>query len=143
MKISDIEEDEPFVYTKEEPDWGVTINGPTEGGLNIEHTYTLNSNCLYGIGAYEYLVDWGDGTNNTIITGPFDVDESVPVSHTWIEEGNYEITVKAIDIHRQDSEESDPLVVTMPRKRASQRPFLQFLEQYPILYQLLQRFLRL
>ena len=36
-------------------------------------------------------------------------------THIWNEAGNYEIKVKAKDIHGIQSEWSDPLVVSMPK----------------------------
>ena len=57
--------------------------------------------------------------------------------------GSYGITARVEDVSGEWSEWSDPLSVTMPRNRAINTPFQWFLQQHPILYQLLLRFLRL
>ena len=89
-----------------------------------------------------YKWDWGDGSFSDWL-GPFDSGTLVSESHAW-GKGDYEISVKAKDESELESDWSEPLSITMPRNRAIMNtPFLQFLQQYPILYQLLQRFLRL
>jgi len=40
--------------------------------------------------------------------------QGILTSHIWDEEGNYEIRVKARDIHGAEGDWSDPLYVTMP-----------------------------
>ena len=67
-------------------------------------------------------------------------DEDVTVKHIWNEEGTFTIMALAMNTDNSISPWGT-LSVTMPRNRATL--FLQFLEQYPILYQLLQSFLRL
>jgi hypothetical protein len=47
-----------------------------------------------------YWIDWGDGTSSEWI-GPYAPGETACVSHEWIDEGTYEIKVKAKD---QDGE---------------------------------------
>ena len=68
-------------------------------------------------------------------------DEDVTVKHIWNEEGTFTIMALAMNTDNSISP-WETLSVTMPRNRATQTPFLNFLEQYPILYQLLQRFLQ-
>ncbi len=90
----------------------------------------------------KFLVDWDDGDQETI-TGPFASGESTTKSHIFTGGGTFEITARAKDVNGLIGPEGS-LTVIMPRNRAIMNtPFLNFLQQYPILYQLLQRFLRL
>jgi len=88
-----------------------------------------------------YLFDWGDGTDsgwlNPSMTG------LIKSSHNWSERGDYEIKLKAMDIYGRESEWSDPLSVTMPKNKVINTPFLNFLEQHPHMFPLLQHLLRL
>ena len=87
-----------------------------------------------------YLFDWGDGTDsgwlNPSMFGNF------KATHNWTERGTYEIRIKGKDIYGRESEWSDPLSVTMPKNRAINRPFLNFLENYPNLFPILQKLLQ-
>jgi len=71
------------------------------------------------------LWDWGDGTNSGWLEGYYSGDYC-KVSHKWEAEGNYNIKVKAKDIHGVESDWSDPLSITMPY--SYNKPILQFLE---------------
>ena len=90
-----------------------TPTGPSTGKINEEQifftkTIDLDSDSVY------YLFDWGDNTNSGWI-GPYPSGEECSASHSWSEQGNYEIKVKAKDKHGSESDWSDPLVVSMPR----------------------------
>jgi len=58
-------------------------------------------------------------------------------------QGTYNVKVVAKDINGAQGPWSNPLTVTMPRNRVIHTLFLKLLENHPIPYQLLQRFLRL
>ncbi len=63
-----------------------------------------------------YWFDWGDGSNSNWI-GPYDSGRIIDgVSHSWTDEGYYDIRVKAKDTNGAESEWSAPLriVVTEP-----------------------------
>ena len=117
----------------------MTIDGPKKGKPGAELCWTFHSEDPND-NDVKYIIDWGDG--NSEETGFNEPCTPVEVCHTYEEQGTYTIKVKAKDTNDAESNWAE-LVVTMPRNRATQRPFLQFLEQYPILYQILQRFLRL
>jgi len=53
----------------------------------------------------------------------------ITLSHTWDEKGNYEIKLKAKDIHGVQSEWSDPLSITMTKNKVINLPFLQFIQK--------------
>ncbi len=88
-----------------------------------------------------YLFDWGDSTDSGW-GDPIPSGQTATATHTWTTEGNYQVRVKARDIPGfAESEWSDPLVVSMPKNKAINAPFIRFLEQhqhmFPILRQLL------
>ena len=117
-------------------------SGPTSGKINVEHTYTASTIDLDG-DTISYVFDWGDGSTSTW-TDPKPSGQPATASHTWTTKGTYQIKVKARDIPSfEESDWSDPLSVTITKNRAIQTSLPKFLQQYPILYQLLLRFLRL
>ena len=118
-----------------------TITGQSSGKTGVEYTYHASTTDPNGDQIY-YLFDWGNGSNSGWI-GPIDSGETANASHIWEEKGNYEIKVKAKDVHGEESPWSDPLPITMPKNKAF-NPFILFLERlmerFPILEQILQRF---
>ena len=68
------------------------------------------------------------------------------VPHTWPDEGTYTIRASAEDTNGIVGPETT-LEVSMPKNKAINRPFLNllqnFLENHPLIYQLLQRLLKL
>ena len=92
-----------------------------------------------------YYIEWGDDTAEEWI-GPYPSGEIVTVKHTWSEEGLYCLRVKAKDNNGLESGWGT-LEVTMPKNKAINTPFLNFLENFlenhPLIYQLLQRVLNL
>ncbi|MCK4365277.1 MAG: right-handed parallel beta-helix repeat-containing protein [Thermoplasmatales archaeon] len=118
-----------------------TPSGTTSGKPGVSYDFSTSATHPNGNQLY-YQWKWGDG-NKSGWLGPYESGETVTASYAWAEKGDYEIKVKAKDSEDIDSEWSDPLTVTLTRNRAIQTPLLNFLENHPILYQLLQRFLRL
>ena len=116
------------------------IHGSTSGKPGLTYLYTFVSNDFDNDDVF-YYIDWGDDTFEEWL-GPYSSGEEKSISHTWITEGTYTIKAKAKDIHNAESDWTT-LSVSTPRKRAMHTPLLKFLEQYPILYQLLILFLRL
>jgi len=115
-----------------------TIDGSTSGKPGTAYTYAINN---VGIEDAYFIIDWGDGTEleTTELVAP-GITESV--SHTWTSQGTYIIKVRAMNEWGMVSDWAE-LSVTMPRNKVINRPILNFLEQHPILYQLLQRFLQI
>ena len=72
------------------------ITGPTTGKPGVELSYKIVSTDPEK-NDIVYCFDWGDGTGQICI-GPYPSGEEVTISHTWIENGTYTITVKAADI---------------------------------------------
>jgi hypothetical protein len=112
------------------------INGPNSGSVEEEYTYITSTIDTDGNQIY-YLFDWGDGNNSEWI-GHFESGEECSESHVWTEEGTFEIKVKSKDIYDVESDWSDSLVLTMPKSNNLLDLFLQFLENHPIIYRILQ-----
>jgi hypothetical protein len=116
--------------------------GPTKTGVNKEHIYTTSTTDHDGDELY-YLFDWGDGKYSGWV-GLYNSGETAEASHTWTEQGDYEIRVKAKDDHGVQSEWSDPLPISMPKnKQLIDLPFFNFLEKFPRLFPILRNILGL
>ena len=112
----------------------ITVN---DGKVGEEYVYTSSTTDPDGDQVY-YKWYWGDETSDWI--GPYDSGDTAAASHVWDEKGDYNIKVKAKDVHGEESPWSDPLAISMPRNKAI-NPFILFLERlierFPILEQIL------
>jgi len=88
------------------------LTGPSSGRSGREYTYEAVSTDSDGDSIY-YLFDWGDGTFSEWI-GPYNSGETVSVSNTWSQKGEYQIRVSSKDEHGSRSDWSNPLPVAMP-----------------------------
>jgi hypothetical protein len=109
--------------------------GKTKGAPGVEYEYTSFTSDPDG-DDISYKFNWGDGTYSEWI-GPVESWEQVSANHTWDAKGEYNVRVRAKDIHEDYSEWSDPLKVSMPRNRAINTPFQWFLQQHPNLFPIL------
>jgi len=124
-----------------EPPNAPTIEGETSGKPGTSYPYTFTSTDPDG-DQVSYYIKWDDGsiTDWTAFqaSGPPGYSES----HTWDDQGTYNITAKAKDTYGVESDWAT-LEVTMPRNRAVNTPFLKFLQNhlhmFPILRLLIQR----
>jgi hypothetical protein len=85
-----------------------------------------------------YRWNWGEGTTSGW-TGPYSSGQQVSASHTWVEKGSYDVTVKSKDYFGYEGGWSDPLSVSMPRNRAItwNSLLMKVLEHYPLLERIL------
>ncbi len=116
-----------------------TIDGPGSGKAGTSYEYGFNTTDPDGDDITEYIVDWGDGTGEETITGPFASGDEATASHTWTEKDIYTIKAKSKDIHEAESEWAT-LEVTMPKNKPFNFnfPLLEWLfERFPILQRLL------
>jgi hypothetical protein len=88
------------------PDTPGQPNGPTEGVMNKELTFTGVTTDPEGEQIY-YKFDWGDNTSSNWV-GPYNSGVTGEASHVWTVPGEYEIRVKAKDINEKESDWSDP-----------------------------------
>jgi len=87
------------------------IEGTTWGIIDIEYTFCINATDPNGDNLY-CIWDWGDG-NITSWIGPYSSGEPICASHNWSQKGTYEIRVKLKDIYGQESDWSDPYIITI------------------------------
>lgn len=116
------------------------ISGPSLGTTGEEHEYTFSSTDPYENGDVYFYIEWGDDTSSGWI-GPYSSGEEITVSHTWDKDGLYILKAKAKDIYDCESE-WERLSIVMPRNRAINRPFFNFLENHPNLFPILQQLLQ-
>ena len=115
----------PWNHPPEKPE---KPSGPVQGKAGEIYYYQSFTNDPDGDKIY-YLFDWGDG-NYSEWLGPFSSGEIVNSSHAWAEKGNYSIRVKAKDVNGEESEWSDGLIVSMPKKLLPAKSFFAFLLNY-------------
>jgi hypothetical protein len=104
-----------------------TINGPTNGKVNVEYSYTISTIDPDDDQVYFYI-NWGDDTNTGWI-GPYISGELVTVKHTWTNKGNFAIKCKAKDTYGIESYWTT-LTVTIPKNKAINSPFQSLLKNY-------------
>jgi len=63
-----------------------------------------------------YLWDWGDETVSEWL-GPYQSGVEISTTQSWQKTGTYEIRVKAKDIYGEESDWSEPLIVSMPKNQ--------------------------
>jgi len=114
-----------------------TISGPSSGRIGRSYVYTSTGIDTDG-DKLEYWFDWGDGTN-TGWKGPYSSGQTASESHSWISQGTYSIKVKTRDSENIESVWSDALPISMAKNKAINISLLQFLENHPHLFPLLQR----
>jgi hypothetical protein len=93
------------------PDAPKTPVGPANAGPNIPLNFTTVTTDFEGNQIY-YWWDWGDG-NNTDWVGPFNSDESMTANYSWINNGTYDIRVKAKDSTGLEGAWSTPLTISI------------------------------
>jgi len=100
--------------------------GTLKGKVGKEYTY---STILFDPDGDQMYCkwDWGDGTFSDWL-GPYNSDVDVEASHIWNERGSYLIKAKAKDVYDAESDWSEPLSSSMPRKGLSV-PLLNFVEK--------------
>jgi len=89
-----------------------TILGPTAGGAGIDLNFSAVSTDPDDDQIF-YKWDWGDG-NFSDWLGPYDSGEIAETNYTWYYNRDYEVKVKAKDIHEAESiwSDSHPLSIS-------------------------------
>jgi hypothetical protein len=121
-----------------QPPSAPTITGPTSGKTNTEYSFNFVSTDPED-DAVMYNVDWGDGDTDWTEYG--DSGTEVTLKHTWTSQGTFTIKAQAIDIHGAESDWSE-FPITIPRNKAINNPFLNFLQSHPRLFPLLQKLIQ-
>ena len=111
-------------YENNPPDKPLKPTGPTEGNHKKAYYYSSSTTDIDGDEIY-YIFDWGDGNISELI-GPFTSGEKVGLNYSWQNKGSYQVRVKAKDNKGDQSEWSDPLVVSMPKNNILKYRFSEF-----------------
>ena len=114
------------------------INGATSGSAGKEKYYNFSATDPDGDNI-SYCIDWGDESEEFCI-GPFPSGEEITSSHSWNEEGDYTLRVKARDTYGAESNYAT-LQVSMPKTNKFNRPFLKFIENHPNMFPMLEKLL--
>jgi hypothetical protein len=114
--------------------------GPINGGVGKTYTYETSTTDPETDQIY-YLFDWDDGTTSGWF-GPFNSGDTASADHKWSSQGNYFVKAIAKDENGVISVWSDPLPVSIPKSKAANTPWFNFLENYPHMFPLLQLLLQ-
>ena len=114
-----------------------TIDGPLKGKIKTVIQYNFTSTDPDNDDISEYIINWGDGTGNKTISGPFESGETAKATHTWTTKGDYVISAIAKDTNGAESP-IGTLSITIPRVKTACIPFLNFLEDHPRIFSILQ-----
>jgi hypothetical protein len=87
------------------------VSGPSWGLINVNYTFCFMVTNPNGDNFY-CIWNWGDG-NYSEWLGPYVSGEMVCQSHAWSQKGTYGIRVKLKDVYGQESNWSDPHVITI------------------------------
>ncbi|MCK5301447.1 MAG: hypothetical protein KAJ21_06035 [Thermoplasmatales archaeon] len=132
----------PFIVmtaSANEPPTKPILTGPTNGKTGDELMYTFVSTDPDG-DDISYCIQWGC-TDPEVCLGPFPSGVEQSDSHSYAE-GTYIIKVKARDANDAESDWAT-LEISVPKTKGIDLFFLRFLNQYPTLFTLLQKFLGL
>ncbi|VVB62258.1 D-aminopeptidase [uncultured archaeon] len=138
--ISDAIFDYAETLSNNPPETPQRPSGSIQGKINVKYSYICKTSDPDDDLIY-YQWDWGDETIPEWL-GPFNSGQESQFTHKWINEGSYNIKVKAKDIHGKESAWSDPLPITMPCSYNQPIPqilelfFQRFLNAFPIQRQL-------
>lgn len=93
--VSDTESDNIFTnIIVDVPPSDFELHSPTVLDLYVPHEFSFEARDKDGDWV-KYIIDWGDGTTTTTSWSPSSV--GIPITHTYSEEGIYEILVEVVD----------------------------------------------
>jgi len=115
------------------------ISGPTHGTVGEQYTYTFNSEDPEYNDVY-YYIKWGDG-HVEIWDGPHSSGVDFEIPHTYTRENTFTIEAKAKDTEGEESDWST-FEVTIPRTKTINKPLLQFLQNNPSFFSILQKLIQ-
>jgi len=111
--INDSDSTMATILSNAPPDTPSKPAGTTDGKIGKEYAYTSSTTDPDGDQIW-YWFDWDDGTNSGWI-GPYASGATGSAKHTWDEEGDYDIKVKAKDVNELESGWSSILSVKITK----------------------------
>ena len=132
------------IYPENNPPQKPSIpTGENSGKIEVEYTY-ITSTIDEDNNLLLFKWSWGDGTTSEWM-GPYASNETCEAVHSWTEQNNYEIKVKARDEYGLESEWSDPLPVSMPKNNGIDFMIFDILnrliENFPFLHVLWENYI--
>lgn len=122
--------------TDNTPPLAPEITGPAEGKPGKPYLFNLQTTDAQDQNIY-YFVDWGDNTTSEWL-GPYVSGTMIHVTHTWAEQGTYNVKAKAKDTMDSESDWGTLDIVIPTEYRFSFVVLLQhILEKYPNLFPVL------
>ncbi len=116
------------------------ITGPAEGKPGKPYLFNMITTDPQEQNIY-YFVDWGDNTTTEWL-GPYISGTEIHLTHTWAEQGNYTVKVKAKDILDSESDWGTMQVIMPTEYKTTLGAFLKHLfDRFPRLFPLLQTLL--
>jgi hypothetical protein len=116
-------------FLNQAPEAPAMPNGPTSGKPNQELTFTADTTDPDDDQIW-YMWRWGDGSYSDWI-GPYNSGDSVEGSHSWSDTSNYQVRVRAKDSMDQETDWSEPLLVSIQKSKLMNTWFLNLLERVP------------
>ena len=120
-----------------QPPYKPEIYGPATGIAGLPYEYFFASASEEGDDVW-YYIDWGDNNTEDWL-GPYDSGFCVGIKHIWNEQGTYMIRAKAKNIYGAESDWGELTVTISKSKQIINPPFLQWLDRFPLLNQLIMR----
>jgi hypothetical protein len=109
------------------------IEGPINGSSETVYSYQISTIDPQGDDV-SFMIDWGDNSTEGWI-GPVSSGEKIQVNHSWLERGEYTISVKAKDINDDESLWST-LIVSMSKQKIfnkNDKITIWILDRFPFL----------
>ena len=132
----------PAPPSNKPPDIPLIPSGPTTGQTGISYIYYTSSTDPENDNLF-YWIDWGDGSPAVEWTGEYSSGEVVTVSHTFENQGSYNIKAKAKDVNDAESDWGS-IDVIMPRDKITQSSLFQsLLERFPHAFPIIRYILKL
>ncbi len=136
-------EDEDMYFNTYWRDYAPTapeVIGPSNGKAQKRYNYEFSATDPEQNDVY-FFIDWGDGRTWDWI-GPYESGTTISKTHQWARQGEYTIRVKAKDSYGVESDWSEPFAISMPKSKEPLNLFLNFLENHPHLFPILQLLLQ-
>ncbi len=113
-----------------------TIKGPATGAPGKPYLFRMQTTDANGDNVY-YFIDWGDNTTTEWI-GPYNSGAEATTTHTWSQQGTYNIKVKAKDIVGDESDWGTMNIEMPTEYRFSIQTFFQHIfEMFPHMFPIL------
>ena len=85
------------------------FSGPNAGEINVNYTFSAITNDSNN-DQILYRFDWGDG-NHTDWLGFYSSNVSVNASHKWVDDGNYQVSVRVRDVFDNESINTSVIII--------------------------------